>query len=108
MSFSIPPEDKLDTQEAELMDYQLSDDLPPHERGLTRLGKWWANVGAPTTVDCEARLANLFALTQCSCLLILPHSTSQVEGVFSLVRRIKTGFRASLENSQCVHFWLAS
>ena len=30
--FAIPPEDELDNLEAELMDYQLSDDLLPYER----------------------------------------------------------------------------
>ena len=97
--FAIPPEDELDNLEAELMDYQLSesDDLPPYERGVTRLDKWWAEVGALKTGTGEARFPNLFTLMQC--LLILPHSTAQVEGVFSLVRRIKTEFRASLENS---------
>ena len=97
--FAIPPEDELDNLEAELMDYQLSesDDLPPYERGVTRLDKWWAEVGALKTGTGEARFPNLFTLMQC--LLILPHSTAQVEGVFSLVRRIKTEFRASLEYS---------
>ena len=88
--FGIPPEDELDSLEAEFMDYQLSDDLPQYEKGATRLDTWWADVETMKTGADEPRFPNLFALMQC--LLILPHSTAQVEGVFSLVRCIKTEF----------------
>ena len=31
------------------MDYQVSNDLPPYEKGVTRLDMWWADVGAMKT-----------------------------------------------------------
>ena len=64
---------------------------------------WCADVGAMKTNTDQLRFPNLFALMQC--FLILPHSSAKVEGVFSLVRRIKTEFQASLDNSSlCVLF----
>ena len=95
--FSIPPEDELDNLEAKCMDYQESNDLPPYKKGLTRLDMWWADVGAMKTNTDQLQFPNLFVLMQC--LLILPHSTAKVEGVFSLVRRIKKEFRASLSTA---------
>ena len=60
--FSIPPEDELDNLEAEYMDYQVSNDLPPYEKGVTRLDIWWADVGAMKTNTDQLRFPNLIAM----------------------------------------------
>ena len=101
----INTNEMIDKLTEEFLDFQLSPgDLPSVQcykaadgTEKPRVGLFWSQVGTLTTLDGQARFAILFKLM--SGLLSIPCSNADSERGFSLLRKIHTDQRASLDQS---------
>ena len=101
--------ESLQCLKEEFMDYTLSpDDLPTpltyNTVGHTKkecAGPYWWEVGKMTTLSGETRFPNLYKLM--AGLLCIPCSNADAERGFSILRKVHTDQRASLNQSTIVH-----
>ncbi|XP_061162630.1 uncharacterized protein LOC133171854 [Saccostrea echinata] len=85
--------------EEEYLDFSVSPDcdLPNFEKGQTRIDSFWGEMGKITNkVSGTPRFPILNKIAQSMCCI--PNSNADCERVFSLVRKIQTEQRASMDN----------
>lgn len=95
----LVPSTKFAALEDEFIDYQVSpvDELPKFDSD-TRVDSYWAAVSAMTNkFTGTARFPLLTRVTRAMCCI--PNSNADCERVFSMVKKIHTEHRASLDNS---------
>ncbi|XP_052072307.1 uncharacterized protein LOC127710472 [Mytilus californianus] len=95
----LVPSTQFAALEEEFIDYQVTpaDELPKFDSD-TRVDSYWAAVSAMTNkITGTARFPLLTRVTRAMCCI--PNSNADYERVFSMVKKIHTEHRSSLDNS---------
>lgn len=93
--FSLIPDDKMDQLQDEFNLYQIDETIDDCTKDVTRIDQKWHVIGQMMELSRYQRKYSLLSQVM-KCVLVVFHSNSDAERVFSMVDKIKTKHRGNM------------